>query len=100
MLNTTEAARFLGISEKEIKDLVEKGKLPAYQIAGTYLRFKLEQLESFKEGMGKIKPTADTNAKKIHFYDNVKDFLYFNDFYILAVFIVAFLIFIIVKNIS
>ena len=97
-LDIGEAAQFLGMPQKQIKDLVRDGKLDAYQIGGMFLRFKLKQLEDFKN-----KGQAHTfrpYGKRSVFSDNVRDFFYFNDFYIIAVLLVAVLIFIILKNIS
>ncbi|MBN1405441.1 MAG: helix-turn-helix domain-containing protein [Candidatus Omnitrophica bacterium] len=97
LLNINEAARFLDKSEKEIKKLVENGALPAYQIGGIHLRFRLEQLKEFQ----KSPETLPVGSKSSNMaLDNIRDFFYFNDFYIMAVAILAFLVFVIVKNIS
>lgn len=93
-LNTKEASCFLNISEKQLNELVKDEKLTAYQIGGTYLRFKLEQLEDFKRTLEK-----STQRKSLAF-ERVKDFFYFNDFYIAAILLITFLLLIILKNIS
>lgn len=95
LLNIKEAADYLGVSERQIKDLVKSGKLVAYQIGGMYLRFKLEHLQAFKNTNRPAPP-----IKKFSFTYDVRDFLYFNDFYILAMLIIIALVLIILKNIS
>jgi len=95
LLNIKEAAAFLGKSEDQIKDLVKENKLVAYQIGGMYLRFKLEHLQNFKNSKeGKLQ------TRQFSMLDNIRDFFYFNDFYILALLVIAILLFIILKNIS
>ena len=49
LLNIEEVARYLNLSEKTVKQLVEKGDLPAYKIGGVILRFKREQIENYRK---------------------------------------------------
>ena len=95
LLNISEAARFLGISEEQIKELVKSGKLIAYHIGGMYLRFKLGNLQDFKNSK-----QSHLQHKPSAFFDNVRDFFYFNDFYIAATLLIAILLLIILRNIS
>ena len=102
-----EAARFLGRPKEQIEELVEKGEITAYQVGGVYLRFKQGNLQEFKDSIKRSgrRPALYAGAKKqqhaVSFMpDNIKDFFYFNDFYILAVFVIAALIFIILRNIG
>ncbi len=46
LLNTKEIAKYLGISIKEVEGLVATGRLPAYKIGGTFLRFKREHADA------------------------------------------------------
>lgn len=106
-MNTDEAAQFLGKTEEELMDLVEKGKLTAYQIGGMYLRFKLEQLQNFKNGIDYSGAAVNKQPQKMHsqnkqpfLFSDIRDFLYFNDFYILAVLIIIIMLIIILRNIG
>ena len=77
-LTFEEAAHYLGVPETELQKLAEKGKLPAYKIGGIYTRFKVEDLNVYRR-----KAPKKTDQKYPHnFGDNIKDFFYFNDFYI------------------
>ena len=92
LLTILEASQYLEISEKEVIDLANEGKIPAYKIGGVYLRFKKEQLEDAKNTSSLLK--LDTYAK--HAYtpgERIRDFLYFYDFYILASVIIVLLLF-------
>jgi excisionase family DNA binding protein len=95
LLNIKEAAHYLAITERQIKDLVKSGRLVAYQIGGMYLRFKLEQLQNFKDSKEQVFP-----AKRPSLPGDIRDFLYFNDFYILATLVIIALVVIILRNIS
>lgn len=45
LMNTKEVAEYLSLSEEGVKELVTKGKIPAYKVGGLLLRFKREQVE-------------------------------------------------------
>ena len=78
LLTMPEVAKYLDMSEKQVKDLVAKGRLTVYKIGGTFLRFKPEQVEAVKKFI--TPETYYTSTPPERFVD----FLYFNDFYILA----------------
>lgn len=103
LLNIREAAAYLEISERAVKELVDAGKLPAYRIGGAFLRFKKSQLIITKSSFKNRNTALSTSSKVIKeakapiYYniasdgeqvDTIKDFLYFNDFYILSVVVV------------
>ena len=83
LLTIRDVSLFLGVSEKEVMDLAESGKLPAYKIGGVYLRFKRAQVEEFKKTLVPAAHHTQT-PQKYTFKDQLSDFLYFNDFYILS----------------
>ena len=90
LLTIREAAHFLGVTEKQVIELSEQGLIPAYKIGGAYLRFKKAQLELVK---GKIGATKESREAQYPFLEKVNDFFYYNDFYILSVLIISFLIY-------
>lgn len=91
LLTIRDAAMLLGISEKEVMNLAESGELPAYKVGGVYLRFKHDQLEQFKQKKGK-------QAQSFSVMERIRDFLYFNDFYILSALIIIFILTIIFRG--
>lgn len=87
LLTIREAASILDVSEKEIMELAERGDIPAYKIAGVYLRFKKEQILDYKKSLKPLWDKAE-EQKKYSIQDRISDFFYFNDFYILSALII------------
>jgi len=99
LLTVRDASIILGISEKEVVDLAEKGAIPAYKIGGVYLRFKKEQIQAFKKSTKPPSFKSQTQANKDYpLKDRISDFFYFNDFYILAILIIILLLAIIFRG--
>ena len=103
-LHIHEAAEILDVSEEELWQLVHKHQVPTHNIAGTFVRFKKEDIETLKikwriERELFPHPQAsfvhESTVGRVSAADKLKDFWYFNDFYILcSVLIVALLYFI------
>lgn len=105
LLTVRDVAFALGISEKEVVDLAEKGIMPAYKVGGVYLRFKKEQVEEFRKSIKAKSPKPHPLEKcqiklpqETAFKDRISDFLYFNDFYILTGLIIFLLLVIIFRG--
>ena len=91
-ITVRETAQILGISEKKVMDLIEEQKLQAYRIADQFLRLKKTEVMQMRNS-GEV-----TNEIIHHEYtqaERLKDFVYFNDFYILAAFVVLGLLYMI-----
>lgn len=94
LLTIREAAEELGLSEQEIIDLSEEGKILAYKIGGVYLRFKPEHVQEAKQRISR-----SVQAKtKTSLAERLQDFFYFNDFYILATLIIILMLIIIFRT--
>ncbi|MCX5700234.1 MAG: helix-turn-helix domain-containing protein [Candidatus Omnitrophica bacterium] len=91
LLTVREVAVLLNISEKEVMNLAEIGTIPAYKVGGVYLRFKKEQVHDYHKTK---RPQTHKTAKAKHnsLQDTISDFLYFNDFYILAIALIVLLL--------
>lgn len=103
LLTAKEASQILNISEDKVKELAEKGQIPAYKIGGIYLRFKREQIERLKDRFilpPKVEPKKiSLNLEDNYtFFQKVKDFFYFYDFYILCFLIILLLLILIFKG--
>lgn len=95
LLTIRDVSLILGISEKEVIDLVESGKLPAYKIAEVYLRFKPQDVEEFKKTYFKDR----TSFKESYtLKEKISDFFYYYDFYILAGIIILILLLVILRS--
>ena len=95
LLNTKEVSRYLGISEEDLRKLVDRGEIPAYRLGGTILRFRKDQIDEIK-GRGipkviKLEEETKTTAQ-VSSLERFSDFLYFNDFYIISAIIIVILL--------
>lgn len=93
-VTSKEAADYLGISETELNELVAKQIIPIYKIGGIYVRFKVDDLENYRR-KGVTSPTKKHVSNVI---DNLKDFFYFNDFYIYSIIAIIIILYFILKN--
>ncbi len=98
LLNVKEVCQYLGISEEDLRSLVDRGEIPAYRLGGTILRFKKDQIDRLKtQGVPKLsqlEEEAPPNAAEERM-ERLKDFIYFNDFYIICAIIALILLIII-----
>lgn len=125
LLTIAEVAAHLKISEEEVKRLVDIGEIPAYRIGGSFLRFRKEQLDAIRSEIDEVeheepdraKPHLDRKGRPTHpytdlerdikrrepvtrqydytFNERVRDFFYFNDFYLISFFVIVVLILVI-----
>lgn len=102
LISLHDAADTLELSEEELRRFVAEGKIPAYKIGGEYLRFRKSQVEALRGRIRILKhqsvPILDIRpAQKAEagtgysILDRIRDFLYFNDFYILAFILIVLL---------
>jgi len=95
LISLSQAAGILELSEEEVRGFVNEGRIPAYKIGGEYLRFKKSQIEALRGRIRILKHQAvpiydirpfGREKTKIRYslLDRARDFIYFNDFYILA----------------
>ncbi len=90
LLTIREVSSMLGLSEKEVIDLAEEGKIPAYKVGGIYLRFKREQVDEYRKAH-----RPGHSQAKASFADQVADFFYFNDFYLMSALVILVLLYIV-----
>ena len=97
LLTIREVSQMLHISEKDVIDLSESGKIPAYKVGGVYLRFKRDQVEKFSKQSSDLvditQPPKEDTLK-----ESIKDFLYFHDFYLAAAIIMLVMLVVIFKG--
>ena len=73
-------------------DLIEERKLQAYRIADKFLRLKKSDILELRNA-GQVK--VENHAFEYTGGERMKDFFYFNDFYILSGIFILFLLYII-----
>ena len=100
-LHIHEAAEILDVSEKELWDLVHKHEIPTHNIAGAFLRFKKEDIEGLKikwrierELFPHQQATFvhESTVGRVTLAEKIKDFWYFNDFYIVCLVVIMVLL--------
>ena len=97
LLTVRDVSLILDISEKEVVDLVETAKIPAYKIGGVYLRFRRQQVEEFRKSRHPLSYKTESRRQS-SFKERLDDFLYFNDFYLLSALIILLILVIIFRG--
>jgi len=109
LLTLKELSEYLNIPEDDIENLVDAGVIPAYRIGGSFLRFRKEQIDAIRNeirmkttGMRPPQKTATVEKTagkppetRNSFANSIRDFFYFNDFYILCLVLLFFLLYVI-----
>ena len=107
LLDVHEAAEMLDVSEAELWDLVHEHKVPTHNIAGAFLRFRKQDIEELKI---KWRIQRELFPEKEPFFshhnivqpptllDKVRDFWYFNDFYVVCSLVAVVLVYFIISS--
>ena len=94
MLSLEEVKNFLEIDDPQLEKYLKQGKLSAYKIGGTYLRFRKEDVLNLRFELlpkkGKGQPVS--------LLARAGDFWRFNNFYILSLLLVALLAFFVTRS--
>ena len=106
-ISVREARELLGVSEEELWDLIKRHEIPTHNVAGAFTRLKKGEMEVLKNKwrIGRElfpKPEEffshhETVAKPT-LIEKLRDFWYFNDFYILCAVLIAALIYVILSS--
>ncbi len=94
MLTLEEVKNFLEIEQQEVEKYVKQGKLRAYKIGGTYLRFRKEEVLNlrFESLPKKTKASGGFSVGS-----RLGDFWRFNNFYIISLLVVVALACIVIR---
>ena len=95
LLTTREVSQLFDMSEKEVIDLANLNIIPHFKVAGEFLRFRKEDVLKIKNTVKKRYNIID---KKHRFQERVRDFFYFNDFYLVCSLLIIFLLWLIFKD--
>lgn len=97
LFTTREVSHTLGISEKDVIDLANKNLIPHFKVAGEFLRFRKEDILRIKPA---VKKKYNLSEKDYRSLEQVREFIYFNDFYLASTMIIIFLLWIIIKDLA
>jgi len=112
LLSPRQVSEYLSTSAQEVTRLVEEGKLNAYRIGGAYLRFKRDEVISFREeylrarqrhervreGMPSPEAPAAVSASAGGTWsEKLNEYWYFNNFYLFCFLVIGTLLYFIFK---
>ena len=90
---TSEVAKFLGINDVDVEQLVQQGKLTGYKLGGEFLRFRPDQVKALKATMRfRRSTTVSAMPSSTSWPQQVRDFFYFYDFYLVSAGLLAVLV--------
>ena len=91
LLTLEEAAGFLDCPADDVEALIRTGRLSSFRLGGSLLRVRLHDVEALKFERGKSPPprvapqaAGSVPASSASVQEKISDFLYFNDFYLVA----------------
>lgn len=85
MLSVEEVKNYLEIDHSEIEKYLKAGKLHAYKIGGTYLRFRKEEVLSLRS---ELIPAKKQTKQNVPLLTRISDFWVYNNFYIISLAVV------------
>lgn len=91
-ITVRETAQILSVSEKKVMDLIESGDLQAYKIADQFLRLKRNEVVNIRS-TGQV--ASEHTLQPYSAGERVRDFFYFNDFYLIALAVIGSLLYVI-----
>ena len=94
-ISVREAGQLLGVSEKKIMELSDEKELKIYRIAGQFIRFKKSDVLTMKNAGSII---SENTHYEYTGSERIRDFFYFNDFYLVSIGVIAFFLYIILRN--
>ena len=94
-ISVRETAQTLGISEKKVMDLIGENKLQGYRIADQFLRLKKSEVMVLKH-TGQVIPEQGPVSYSAS--ERIRDFFYFNDFYIFCSIMIGALLYLIFRD--
>jgi len=105
-ISMDEACRLLETDQSEIENLIGTGNLHAFRLGDKLLRFRKDQVSEIKAKWRinrDLFSSAESrqhmlSAGKSGWMDSVRDFVYFNDFYIVCFLIIAVLLYLILSS--
>ena len=94
-ISVRETAQILGISEKKVMDLIEEDQLHGYRIADQFLRLKKSEVMILKH-TGQV--VSEQGPVPYSSVERIRDFFYFNDFYIFSLIAMGVLLYLISRG--
>lgn len=94
LLSSEEVKAFLEIQDPQLHQFVQKGKLQAYKIGGSYLRFRKDEVLALRQ---ELYPTRRTKLST-PWLARIGNFWRFNNFYILSLLVIVILFLVVARS--
>lgn len=94
LLTLEEVKNYLEVEQDEVEKSLKQGRLHAYKIGGTYLRFRKEEVLNLRLELQGKKPKSGNRPPLIARFS---DFWRFNNFYIVSLALVLMIVWVIVR---
>ena len=78
LLTLEEASRRLGVTTDAVEELILERKLTSFRLGGNLLRLRLQEVETLRSEREKRR------SRKLSVLERIREFFYFNDFYLIA----------------
>ena len=79
LLTEEEVRSYLELEDSELERMIKRGKLTAYRLGGTFIRFRKEEVMALKEGRKFFMPDQFERT----WFDRIRDFWKFYGFYLM-----------------
>lgn len=89
LITVREVSQILGILERDVIELARKKAIPSYHVGGEFLRFPRDEVHHLKD---KIQKQFNILSETPPLRENIYNFFYFNDFFIISFLIAAILL--------
>lgn len=88
LLTEEEVKSYLKVDSPEINQLIQRGKLTAYRVGGSFVRYRKEEVIALRSGRKYRLP----DQFERNWFDKARDFLSFHSIYILLSILIALLV--------
>ena len=88
LLTEEEVKSYLKVDSPEIEQLIRRGKLTAYRVGGSFVRYRKDQVIALRSGYKFRMP----DQLERNWFDKIWDFINFYSIYILLSFLVVLLV--------
>ncbi|EFK96904.1 hypothetical protein LDC_1067 [sediment metagenome] len=96
LLTLEEVKSFLESDQRELEEYIKQGKLRAFKIGGSFIRFRKEEVLTLRH---EILPRKGKHASlRPSFFSRIYDFWLFNNFYIISLMIVVALALLVLRS--
>ena len=88
LLTEQEVKSYLKVDSPEIEQLIRRGKLTAYRVGGSFVRYRKDQVIALRSGQKFRMP----DQLERNWFDKIRDFVNFYSIYILLSILVILLV--------